>query len=134
MRGRRQRRTPSARRPPPPSAASSSLPRLRTDRSPVREELKPPLAQESQTRAFRKRLHLTAGMRQLFQKSALARREGGIPVAVALGKVCTPRSSCTPAPDNTSPSQRHPHAHRNLLGVCGGVCLRFLSCGQVYFL
>lgn len=51
-------------------APRSPVPRPRTNSSPVREELMPHAAQVTQTRAFRKRLHLTAGMSQLFQKWA----------------------------------------------------------------
>lgn len=70
--GRRQEAAPHAPEPAgrllPPTHTHTPLPRLRTNSSPVREELKPHRAQVTPTRTFRKRLHLTAGMSQLFQK------------------------------------------------------------------
>lgn len=102
------------------------VPRLRTNWSPVREELKPHPAQVTQTRAFRKRLHLTAGMSQLFQKWALERRGGGIPVA--LGKACV-LCNVTAALLPTLRQARGILIHAGICWAWG--CPRFLSCGQV---
>lgn len=113
-------------RPAPPPRPCSPVPRLRTNSRPVREELKPDRAQVTQTRAFRKRLHLTAGMSQLFQKWALERRGGGIPVA--LGKACV-LCNVTAALLPTLSQARGILAHAGICWAWG--CPRFLSCGEV---